>query len=61
MKEQAAKIQIVMNTLAELNLPPTYHNVNRLTGIYNVLTGLRDELAGMKEEAKDDGRDAEAE
>ena len=60
MKEQAAKIQIVINTLETLNIPATYDNVNRLTGIYNVLTSLRDELAGMKEEAKVDGRDAKA-
>ena len=60
MKEQAAKIQIVMNTLETLNIPATFDNMNRLTGIFNLLAGLRDELAGRKEEA-DDGRDAEAE
>ena len=60
MKEQAAKIQIVMNTLETLNIPATYDNVNRLTGIFNLLGDLRDELAGKKEEA-DDGRDAAAE
>ena len=60
MKEQATKIQIVMNTLETLNIPATFDNVNRLTGIFNLLTGLRNELAGRKEEA-DDGRDAEAE
>ena len=60
MKEQAAKIQIVINTLETLDIPATFDNVNRMTGIYQLLTGLRDELAGMEGEAKDDGREAEA-
>lgn len=61
MKEQAAKIQIVMNTLATLNIPATFDNVNRLTGVYQLLEGLRNELAGMEEGEKDDGPDAQAE
>ena len=60
MKEQAAKIQIVINTLETLNIPATFDNVNRLTGVFQLLRGLRDELAGMKGEAVDE-RDAEAE
>ena len=59
MKEQAAKIQIVINTLETLNIPPTYYNVNRLTGVYNTLTKVRNELLDMKEEAKNE-RDADA-
>ena len=60
MKEQAAKIQIVINTLETLNIPATFDNVNRLTGVFQLLRQLRDELAGMKGEA-DDERDADAE
>ena len=60
MKEQAAKIQIVINTLETLNIPATYDNVNRLTGVFRLLRQLRDEIADMKGEA-DDERDAEAE
>ena len=60
MKEQAAKIQIVINTLETLNIPATYDNVNRLTGVFQLLRQLRDEIADMKGEA-DDERDAEAE
>ena len=60
MKEQAAKVQIVINTLETLNIPAAYENVNHLTGIYNLLYQLRDELSAMKEEARDE-RDADAE
>lgn len=60
MKELAAKIQIVINTLETLNIPAAYGNVNHLTGIYNMLYQLRDELSAMKEEARDE-RDAKAE
>ena len=59
MKEQAAKIQIVINALETLNIPATFNNVNRLTGVYNTLTKVRDELLDMKEEAKNE-RDADA-
>ena len=59
MKEQAAKIQIVINTLETLNIPATYDNVNRLTGVFQLLRQLRDEIADMKEEAKNE-RDADA-
>lgn len=60
MKEQAAKIQIVINTLETLNITATYDNVNRLTGVFQLLRQLRDEIADMKGEA-DDERNADAE
>ena len=60
MKEQAKKIQIVINTLETLNIPATFYNVNRLTGVYNTLIKVRDKLAVTKGEA-DDEQDAEAE
>lgn len=41
----AEKIQIVINTLRTLEMPPTFDNVNRLTGIYNILFGLQKEEA----------------
>jgi hypothetical protein len=50
----------VINTLETLNIPATYDNVNRLTGVFQLLRQLRDEIAGMKGEA-DDERDADAE
>lgn len=46
MNEQAAMVQIVINTLEILNIPATYDNVNHLTGIYKTLYQLRDGLAG---------------
>lgn len=59
MREQAAKVQIVINTLELLNIPATHDNVSHLTGIYNLLYQLRDKLSAMKEEAKDE-RDTKA-
>ena len=38
------KLQAVINTLALLNMPPTYDNVNHLTGIYQTLCAVRDDL-----------------
>ena len=63
MNEQAARVQIVINTLETLNIPAAYDNVNRLTGIYNLLYQLRDELAAMKagDKEADNGSDAAAE
>jgi hypothetical protein len=60
MKELAERIQIVINTLEMLNIPATFHNVNRLTGVYNTLIKVRDKLAVTKGEATDE-QDAEAE
>lgn len=61
MKEQAEKIQICINTLAVLNMPSTFDNVNHMTGIYRLLTEVRDELSGMEENNgradQDGGRD----
>ena len=59
MKEQAEKIQIVINTLETLNIPATFYNVNRLTGVYNTLIKVRDKLTATKGEATDE-RDADA-
>ena len=44
MSEKAKQIQIVMNTIGVMEIPPTWENVNRLTGIYQLLRQLRDEL-----------------
>ena len=49
MKELANKIQVVMNTLQLLDIPASYDNVSRLTGIYQMLVGVRDELNGKDE------------
>lgn len=61
MKETAEKIQICINTLAVLNMPSTFENVNHMTGIYRLLAEVRDELSGMEENNgradQDGGRD----
>lgn len=53
MNEYAKKIQIAMNTIAILNIPATFDNVNRLMGIYNLLSSVRDDLANMPERKED--------
>lgn len=56
MKELAGKIQICINTLAVLNMPSTFDNVNHMTGIYRLLTEVRDQLAAAETEEKADER-----
>lgn len=56
MKELAEKIQICINTLAVLNMPSTFDNVNHMTGIYRLLSEVRDQLAVAETEGKEDER-----
>lgn len=49
----AEKLQAVINTLSLLNMPPTFDNVNHMTGIYQTLVQIRDEL--MEAEVEADG------
>jgi len=44
MKEQADKIQAVINTLEGLDIKSTYENMNKILGCMQVLAGIRDEL-----------------
>jgi hypothetical protein len=51
------KIQVVINTLKNLEMPPTYDNSSRMVGIYNMLVEVRDaihaeELEAQKEPAE---------
>lgn len=45
------KIQAVINTLKTLEMPPTFDNVNKMTGIYTTLMQVRDDIHA----AEDDG------
>ena len=40
----AEKIQVVMNTIAQLTMPASYENANKLIGIYSMLVEIRDDL-----------------
>ena len=53
---KAERIQVVINTLKLLEMPTSFENVNRLTGIYKLLISVRDELFEAEEE-KHDGKD----
>lgn len=57
----AEKIQAVMNTLAILEMPSTYDNVNKMLGIYNTLKEVRDDLWKQQEEQKKQQKPKEAE
>ena len=60
--KNAEKIQAVINTLATLEMPATFDNVNRMTGIYKTLAEVRDAVhMAETEEAEEDGREADAE
>ena len=48
-KENANKIQAVINTLKLLEMPSTYDNVSNMLGIYNTLIDVRDDLAAPEE------------
>lgn len=50
-------VQAVINTLEVMSIPPTYDNVNKLTGIYQVLYEVRDKLAAKEKEAETGGAD----
>lgn len=49
------KLQAVINTLKLLEMPPTYDNVDKMTGIYKTLCEVRDEL--YEAEVEVDGKD----
>ena len=44
MNEHAEKIQIVINTLQDLDIKSTFENMNRLMGVLQELAKIRDEL-----------------
>ena len=44
MNEKANTIQIVINTLQDLDIKSTFDNMNRLMGAMQTLAKLRDEL-----------------
>lgn len=54
--KNSEKIQAVINTLRLLEMPSSFDNVNRMTGIYQLLISVRDELFEAEEE-KHDGKD----
>ena len=59
MVTNAEKVRAVINTLETLNIPSTFDNVNKMTGIYSTLVEVLDSL-NAKEGAEDAGK-AEAE
>ena len=44
MDELANKIQIVINTIQDIDIKATFDNMNRLMGALQTLTQIRDEL-----------------
>ena len=56
---RSERIQAVINTLQVLEMPATFDNCNKMTGIYAQLMKIRDEL--HEEEAAENAGDAETE
>ena len=54
--DNASKLQAVINTLATLEMPPVFDNVNKMLGIYRTLAEVRDDISG---EAEDDAGEAD--
>ena len=50
------EIQIILNTLPTLEMPPTFDNTNKMLGMYMKLYAVRDALAEKEEQA--DGYDS---
>lgn len=42
--DNATQIQLVENTLAQITIPATYDNVNRMLGIYQTLEEVKENL-----------------
>ena len=55
MNELANRIQMVINTIEQLDIKSTYDNMNRLLGCMQTLADIRDRL----QEVKDGNADAE--
>lgn len=51
------KVQIIINTLAILNMPSTYDNVNRMLGIYDMLQQIKDDVMRMEAGPDESGVD----
>ena len=56
MNELANKVNAVLNTLQELDIKPTYDNLNKLFGCFHVLVDVRNELntKGTEEKGEQD-------
>lgn len=44
MNDLAEKIQVVMNTIQDLDIKSTFDNMNHLMGVLHTLASIRDEL-----------------
>ena len=42
--DNAMKIQAVINTLEQIQIPATYDNTNRMLGVFRTLMEVRDSL-----------------
>ena len=61
MNELAEKIQVVMNTIQDLDIKSTFDNMNHLMGVLQTLASIRDELKDVPvlEVSEDGNADAE--
>ena len=59
MEEFEVKIQMLINTLEELKMETTFHNVNRLMGMFVTLKEVRDGLKAIREEMENGNTDTE--
>ena len=59
----AQKLQAVINTLEMMNIPATYDNVNKLTGIYQTLFAVMNSIEAKEalERSAESEREADTE
>ena len=50
MEELAKKVQLVINTLTDLDIKSSYDNMNKLLGSQQLLAQIRDELNARAQE-----------
>ena len=52
--DNAMKIQAVINTLEQIQMPATYDNTNKMLGVYRTLMEVRDAVAEGEEPDADE-------
>ncbi len=56
MREEANKIQAVINTLEGLDIKSTFENTNKLLGCFQVLTDVRNNLSRLADIQEENAR-----
>ena len=56
--KKSEEVQIILNTLPTLEMPPSFDNCNKMLGIYMKLYELKAALTEKEREEQEDGHDS---